>query len=262
MLEGEKSRRLFYRRESTENSMGPPRYPLAALIFLIVAISPAVTGATEPSAPSRPNGEIVKAMTAYKASLEELLKVYQQEFKKKVAEVQGRREFYEKGYISRLELEEAQRGLASIEAKLRGTEQKIVEVKIGIAEASALGQLGKLPPLKAGEYMERGALIRYSGKARWSLADAAKIRKFFAERFGHALPVSALGQTPLHDRMRLDHREAMDVALHPDSTEGRSLITYLRQLGIPFMAFRNGVPQSATGAHIHVGRPSLRVGSE
>lgn len=243
-----------------KNSMSPTRYPLAASIFLmVVVISPAVGGAAEPNAPSRPNGDVIKAMTAYKASLEELLKIYQKEFKKKVVEVQERREYYEKGYISRLELEATQSELAGVEAKLSETEQKIAEVKVGIAEAAALEGLVKLPPLRQGEYAESGALIRYGGKAHWSLAQAGEIQKFFAERFGRSLPISALGQTPLHERMRLDHHEAMDVALHPDSVEGRSLLSYLRQTGIPFIAFRNGVPGSATGAHIHIGRPSLKM---
>ncbi|MEK7210964.1 MAG: hypothetical protein AAB070_06055, partial [Candidatus Binatota bacterium] len=74
-------------------------------------------------------------------------------------------------------------------------------------------------------------------------------------------PVSALGQTSFHDQMKFDHRDAMDVALHPDSSEGKTLMAYLRKSGVPFIAFRNGVPGSATGAHIHIGKPSLRASS-
>ena len=51
----------------------------------------------------------------------------------------------------------------------------------------------------------------------------------------------------------------MDVALHPDSNEGRSLLSYLRQGGIPFIAFRSAVPGAATGAHIHIGSPSVKA---
>jgi hypothetical protein len=58
--------------------------------------------------------------------------------------------------------------------------------------------------------------------------------------------------------LRFDHRDAIDVALHPDSLEGRTLLGYLRHAGIPFMAFRNAVPGAATGAHIHIGRASPR----
>lgn len=214
------------------------------------------------ASPAKLSADGMKTMKAYRASLESLLKIYDGEFKKKVAQVQERREFYEKGYISRLELDQSQRELASAEAKLRDTEQKIAEAKIGIAEATALEQLLKLPPLTAGGYIDKGTLIRYNGKAHWSLVDAGKIQKFFSERFGHLLPISALGQTPFHERMKFDHRDALDVALHPDSSEGKTLMAYLRKTGIPFMAFRNGVPGSATGAHIHIGKPSLRVAAK
>jgi hypothetical protein len=71
--------------------------------------------------------------------------------------------------------------------------------------------------------------------------------------------VSALGQTATHDRMRFDHRDAIDVALHPDSPEGKALIDHLRRSGIPFIAFRNAAAGASTGAHIHIGRPSHRI---
>ena len=208
------------------------------------------------------NAEVIKATAAYRKSLEKLLVIYERDFRREVGEVQERRELYEKGYISRQELEESQQRLASTEAKLKETEQKIVEAKIAIVEASARKELLKLPPLATGAYIETAALIRYNGQAYWSLAEAAKIEKFFSETFGRFLPVSALGQTPLHDRMKFDHRNAIDVALHPDSSEGRELMAYLRKAGIPFIAFRSGVAGSATGAHIHIGRPSLRAAAQ
>jgi len=241
--------------------MGPARFLISALVSLLFlfswgALRQSLSSDTDPA---KLNADVVRTMKAYKASLEKLLKIYEQDFKKKVGEVQEHRRLYEKGYVSRSELDESQQELASAEAKLKETEEKIVETKIAIAEASALEEFLRIPPLAAGQYMERGALIRYNGKANWSLADAGEIRRFFAEKFGRMLPVSAWGQTPFHQRMKFDHRDAMDVALHPDSSEGRALLAYLRQTGIPFTAFRDGVPGSATGAHIHIGRPSLRA---
>ncbi|HUK91767.1 MAG TPA: hypothetical protein VLZ81_15295, partial [Blastocatellia bacterium] len=67
------------------------------------------------------------------------------------------------------------------------------------------------------------------------------------------------GQTPVHDKLGFDHRDALDVAVQPDSAEGEALMAYLRSQRIPFIAFRHAVPGSATGAHIHVGRPSHRI---
>ena len=83
----------------------------------------------------------------------------------------------------------------------------------------------------------------------------------FAAAFGRALPISALGQTKVHDRLGLDHRSALDVAVHPDSPEGRWLMDDLRRAGIPFIGIRGEVPGSATGAHVHVGPPSPRLAS-
>jgi hypothetical protein len=48
--------------------------------------------------------------------------------------------------------------------------------------------------------------------------------------------------------------------LHPDSPEGKALIAFLRGNGIPFLAFRSAVAGTATGAHIHIGYPSHRIG--
>ena len=63
----------------------------------------------------------------------------------------------------------------------------------------------------------------------------------------------------LHDRLGFDHREAMDVAVHPDTPEGAALMAWLRARGLPFLAFRGMVAGEATGAHIHVGEPSSRL---
>jgi hypothetical protein len=87
----------------------------------------------------------------------------------------------------------------------------------------------------------------------------AKVAKFFQARFNKALPVSAAGQSLTHDRLGYDHREAVDVAVSPESREGRGLISYLRQARIPFLAFRGKVPGVSTGPHIHIGMPSPRL---
>ena len=84
------------------------------------------------------------------------------------------------------------------------------------------------------------------------------IKSFFVSKFGRTLPVSAFGQTRLHTRLGFDHRRSVDVALSPDSAEGRALLKKLRGLGVPFIAFRKAIPGIATGAHIHIGRPSPR----
>ena len=93
---------------------------------------------------------------------------------------------------------------------------------------------------------------------KWTLADAAKVEKFFLEKFKRPLPLTAFGQSDLHTRWGLDHRNGMDVGLHPDSVEGRALIEFLRAESIPFLVFRGPVPGVATGPHIHIGNRSSR----
>jgi len=93
---------------------------------------------------------------------------------------------------------------------------------------------------------------------KWSLADAAKVEKFFLSKFKRPLPLTAFGQSDLHTRWGLDHRNGMDVGLHPDSVEGRALIEFLRAESIPFLVFRGPIPGVATGPHIHIGNRSSR----
>ena len=97
-----------------------------------------------------------------------------------------------------------------------------------------------------------------SGSGTWRISDSAKVESFFLNKFGRNLPVGAFGQSYLHSRWGLDHRNGMDVSLHPDSPEGRVLINFLRTEGIPFLSFRGPIPRVATGPHIHVGNPSPR----
>lgn len=94
---------------------------------------------------------------------------------------------------------------------------------------------------------------------RWRLSEAEKIKAYFFVKFNKPLPLSAFGQSDLHTRWGLDHRNAMDVGLHPDSVEGRTLIGYLRAEAIPFAVFRAPIPGVATGPHIHIGNRSSRT---
>ena len=110
-------------------------------------------------------------------------------------------------------------------------------------------------PKPAGEAEETDV----AGPARrWTLAEANKVKEFFFTKFSKPLPLSAFGQSDLHTRWGLDHRNGMDVNLHPDSAEGRALVSFLRAESIPFLVFRGPIPGVATGPHIHVGNRSSR----
>ena len=250
--------------------------PVAALLLSLILAAPAAAQekgkpaggaakvAQSPGAGDeilRLNAEVIRSAGDYKAKLESLLELYRRDVERLARELKSRAQWLKKGYISRKELEQSEIALARARAKVEETRQQIEQAEIAIGEAEARAELLLLPPLPAGGYGESGMLIRYNGGSPWSLADAGKVENFFVARFGHALPVSALGETELHRRMKFEHSNAVDVAIHPDSVEGRELMDYLREAGIPFVAFRGKMAGSSTGAHIHIGRPSLRSAS-
>jgi hypothetical protein len=165
----------------------------------------------------------------------------------------------EKGILSRREAEEAETAAAAAREQVERTRARIVEADTMVTEAEAPKILAALPPLRPGELHTAGSLIRFLGARPWSLSMAPLMQRFFTERFGRPVPVSAFGQTPVHDRLGFDHRNALDVALHPDTAEGQALMTWLRGQGVSFLAFRHAVAEEATGAHVHVGEPSPRL---
>jgi hypothetical protein len=208
---------------------------------------------------SRMRADVIQKMKDSRAGAEKLVALREEEVKKLTEEYSKRREFYHQGLISRAEVYQIERVLTEAVTRLEGDKRWVREQDVAITEASMRNELLRLPSLAVGGYSESGGLIRFNGDRIWAISDAPKIENFFFQTFGRGLPISAYGQTGIHDRLQFDHRNAIDVAVHPDSQEGRSLIVYLRQNRIPFIAFRNAVPGSSTGAHIHIGRPSTSL---
>lgn len=209
----------------------------------------------------RTRQELVQRKKDSRDGLAKLVIAYEQKLESQTADYLRMKEFYDKDLISNWELKESERAVNSTRSELERLREWIAEddIALSLTEEAAQEEMERLPVLALGAYDETASLIRYNGGGNWSLAQVEKIKAFFLERFGYPLPVSALGQSPTHDRLGLDHRDALDVAVRPDSPQGRVLIAYLRKDGIPFLAFRNAVRGVATGAHIHIGRRSLRL---
>ena len=205
---------------------------------------------------ARLRADVLQKMRDSRVGAEKLIALREEQAKKLTEEYGKRRQFYHEGLISKTELNQALRSLEEAIARLEEDKRWLIDQDIAMTEASMRDELLRSPSLGVDGYGETGSLIRFNGDGAWSLAEAPKIQNFFFQAFGRGLPVSALGQTGIHDRLRFDHGNAMDVALHPDSQEGRSLMAHLRQSRIPFIAFRKAVPGSSTGAHIHIGSPS------
>lgn len=110
-----------------------------------------------------------------------------------------------------------------------------------------------------GEPAEKPVMERFDGRGEFSQAALKRVILAFEKQFAKPMPVSAMGETAFHKTMGFDHRGRMDVALSPDSAEGQWLKQFLEQEGIPHYAFRNAVAGKASGAHFHIGPPSLRL---
>jgi hypothetical protein len=205
--------------------------------------------------------ELIKATTEYKASMATLVTMYEAELKNAQQQLETRKQLFAQGIISKKELDDSEKKIAEAQAKINGSQKQMAEADDLIAESSVVedDEPARAPSL-TGRYTATPALIRYTGTAHWALADAAKVGSYFISHFGRQMPISAYGQTTTHDRMGFDHRNSVDVAVHPDSAEGQSLMAYLKSAGVPFIAFRHAVAGSATGAHIHIGYPSHRIG--
>jgi len=222
------------------------------ILVVLLGLAPA-----SPAADQRASAraDLIAAIRAYQAALERLVVFHEAAVTRAATQVEQRRELLARGIVSRREVEDSERALASAQAKLAETRREMVVTDHSLVEALVTDRPAPAPNRQETTPM----LVRYHGTARWSLAEAPKIQSFFQRRFGRPLPVSAFGQTPLHDRLGFDHHEALDVAIVPDSPEGAALMAYLRSAGFSFFAFRGAVPGEATGAHIHIGEASRRV---
>ncbi len=208
---------------------------------------------------SSARADLVDATKDYKASLEKLIPLYDADVKKAADLLDKRKQLLPLGAISKRELEDTERALTNARLKVDEIRRQLSQADDVVAEADAADRLAREQQMAAGAYYTTAGLIRFNGTGEWALSLATKVETFFSAKFSHALPVSAFGQTAVHNRLGFDHHNAIDVAVHPDSVEGQGLMSFLRAAGIPFIAFRTAVAGSATGAHIHIGQPSHRI---
>jgi hypothetical protein len=167
--------------------------------------------------------------------------------------VEERQKLLANGIIARSELQTYQDELDARERVLTLAENR---VKL-LEELRAMAETEKRLELAA--HAPGEVLIRYQGNGLFSLSDLPVIESEYEKRFHHALPVSALGQTLVHQSMGLDHRNRVDVALNPDQPEGIWLRQLLERLHVPYLAFRSAVAGAATAPHIHIGLGSTRL---
>ena len=206
--------------------------------------------------------EFISATRDYKSSLEKLIVIHERNVTEAEKKVNVSKQLFADGLVSRSEVGESERHLQALRTKVSETRKQMETADTQIAdvlvEANADAELARnLKSAKTG-LLRSSSFIRFTGSAGWGLNDAWKVQRYFSDTFHKQLPVAVFGQGAIHEKWRLDHRNAMDISLHPDSSEGQALLSFLQKNGIPFLAFRAAIPGTATGPHIHIGRPSHR----
>lgn len=242
---------------------------LLVSLLLAVDVSAQRKSKKKPApAPEPPNelaklrDEYIKATNDYKASLEKLVAIYEGNVKKAEEKVEVSKKLLAEGLIARAQVEENEHALALEKQKVAETRRQMDGADAQIAgvlvETEADKEIAKNLRLAKQGLIRTASFTRYTGSGGWNLSDAWKIQRFFSDTFNKQLPIAVFGQGAIHERWHLDHRNAMDIQLHPDGVEGRALLDYLQKNGIPYSAFRSAIPGTATGPHIHIGRPSHR----
>jgi hypothetical protein len=218
--------------------------------------------APPPTELSKLRDEYIKATHEYKASLGKLLPFYENEVKKAEENLEKSKKLLAEGLIPKKQVEDNERELAVAKQKIAETNRAMTsadqQVAAVLVEAEANEEIAKNLRLAKQGLVRTAAFTRYTGAGGWNLSDAWKVQRFFSDTFNKQLPIAVFGQGAIHERWRLDHRNAMDIQLHPDGVEGRALLNFLQKNGIPYLAFRAAIPGTATGPHIHIGRPSHR----
>ncbi|HKR13922.1 MAG TPA: hypothetical protein VJT15_17795 [Pyrinomonadaceae bacterium] len=207
--------------------------------------------------------EFVKASNEAKAGFTRLIPIYEAEVTRAEEKLASSKKLYDEGLIAKAQVTENERAVAEAREKVANTRRDITQVDAQVAgilvETEAEKTIAKNLRLARQSLVRTTAFIRYNGAGSgWGIGEAWKIQRFFSDTFKRELPIAVFGQGAIHDRWRLDHRNAMDISLHPDSAEGQALLAFLQQNGIPYLAFRSAIPGTATGPHIHIGRPSHR----
>ena len=235
--------------------------PLLVLVFFAVSGSRRQSG---DSGLSLTSGDTVSpnSVEMLKESLakdRQLLVDYEREQMVLRTEVIKRRKLFQEGQLGKEQVVEAEKNFVAVLKRVHEMRHTVDETDIAITEAVLGEKVLRMPALPENGFSETAELARYNGGFKWSLKEAPRLEKYFSQAFGRRLPVTALGQTATHNRLGFDHRDALDVALHADSAEGKALISHLRKTGIPFTAFRGAVAGASTGPHIHIGKPSGRL---
>src|SRR6185369_3307538 len=175
----------------------------------------------KPVAPAPPSEleklreEFVKATNEYKASLEKLVAIYEGNVTKAEEKVTQAKQLLAEGLIARAQVEETEHAVALAQQKVAETKRQMTNADAQVAsvmvENEADQEIAKNLRLAKQSLVRTASFTRYTGAGGWNLGEAWKIQRFFSDTFNKQLPIAVFGQGAIHERWRLDHRNAMDI---------------------------------------------------
>jgi len=223
------------------------------LVMTVLALAPEGGAQTL----SRQAADELEAARVNQSYLNAEIEVARRTLKEQQENLARQSELYERGLIPRQTLTEAEVAVRNQEFlwDLLTQQKTIADRAVALAQENL--KLAEQRDAQRAESKVQRVTKNY-GRGTWNRMDFETLARAFRQRFGRALPISARGQTRTHRRLGLNHVRRMDIAVHPDEPEGQWIMNFLEEKGIPFIAFRSGVPGHATGPHIHVGLPSSR----
>ncbi|MEX2262057.1 MAG: hypothetical protein WD696_08895 [Bryobacteraceae bacterium] len=191
---------------------------------------------------------------------DDMVAVAQRRLDRKKASLEEAKRLVAEGVLPRLSLGDPLQAMdrARKELDLAHSRAKLVRELAEMAraeEAAAAAMVASEPaPPVPGPIAER-----YDGDGFFTRRNLKEIVLAFEGHFAKPLPISANGATALHRALGFDHRDRVDVALHPDEPEGVWLRRFLEANRIPYFAFRSAVRGKSTAPHIHIGPMSARL---
>lgn len=188
---------------------------------------------------------------------EEMVRTAQRRVERQNQLIAGRQKLVDEGVLAQNELSSQKEELTMRKHTLE-LATKRAELLNELIEMARAEQA--LESLNANRYAkEHSLMVRYDGAGTFTPANLKAVSMAYAKKFNQELPISAMGQTQVHQLLGFDHRGRVDVGINPDQPEGVWLRQYLEKARIPYFAFRSAIAGKATAPHIHIGPGSTRL---
>ena len=150
------------------------------------------------------SAEVARTTQAYRDAVARSIPQHEASVREALAALEERRKLYKAGALPAAYVEQAERDLVAAEQELDDAQKALDDADRLLFQAALQQRLASLPALPRGGFEDRATLVRFNGPSPWSLKGVPALEQRFLAAFGRSLPISAFGQTKVHDRLDLD----------------------------------------------------------